>query len=217
MPLKLGSSAEATVAIDDRGLVVGWNPAAERLLGHSAADAIGKPCHELMHGFSPAGTPLCSPDCAIIKLCREGAAAQRFEMVAQRPDGSEVWLDVTTVTVDDEGHPVAVHVLTESVSAKRLATIAEEVAGRLAANREPRAELADETARRTIGQALTPREVEVLRLVAAGVATEGIAQRLSLTRNTVRNHVQNIETKLGVHSRVEAVVLALKAGLVHLH
>jgi PAS domain S-box-containing protein len=217
MPLKIGPSPEATIAINESGLVIAWNAAAEKLLGRDAADALGRPCYELMHGSSPSGAPVCSADCAVIGLCREGKAARRYEMVAKRPDGTEVWLDVTSVTLDDDGHAVSVHVLTESISAQRLAGIAEEVAGRLAAQQHGGADTSDEAARRAIGQVLTAREIEVLRLVAAGVATDDVARRLSLARNTVRNHVQNIESKLGVHSRIEAVVLALKAGLVHLH
>jgi len=217
MPLKIGPSPEATIAIDDRGCVIAWNTAAEELLGRDAADALGKPCYELMHGSSPAGMPICSADCAVIALCREGKAARRYEMVAKRPDGAELWLDVTSVTVDDDGHPVSVHVLTPSVSAQRLAGIAAEVAARVAGQWPLQSESPGDAALRAIGQALTAREIEVLRLLAAGVATDDIAQQLSLARNTVRNHVQNIETKLGVHSRIEAVVLALKAGLVHLH
>ena len=217
MPLKIGPSPEATIAIDERGFVIAWNAAAEQLLGRDAADAIGRPCYELMHGSSPAGVPICSADCAVIGLCREGKAARRYEMVAKRPDGTELWLDVTSITMDDDGHFVSVHVLTQSVSAKRLAGIAEEVAGRIAAQQHAAADTSNEAARRAIGEALTSREIEVLQLVAAGVATDDIARRLSLARNTVRNHVQNIETKLGAHSRIEAVVLALKAGLVHLH
>jgi PAS domain S-box-containing protein len=217
MPLKIGPSPEATIAIDDRGLVIAWNAAAEELLGRAASDALGRPCYELMHGSSPAGVPICSADCAVIKLCREGKAARRYEMVAKRPDGAELWLDVTSVTVDDDGHPVSVHVLTPSVSARRLAGIAEQVAARVAAQQPLTGDSPNDRALKAIAQALTAREIEVLRLVAAGVATDDIAERLSLARNTVRNHVQNIEAKLGVHSRVEAVVLALKAGLVHLH
>jgi PAS domain S-box-containing protein len=214
MRVKLGASPEATVVIDDAGLIVSWNDAAERLLGRPAADALGRHCHEVMHGLTPAGAPLCGPDCAVIALCRQGTAPRRFEMVARRPDGSEVWLDVTTVTIEDE-RPLAVHVLSESVSAKRLAGVAAEVARRLTEAAPERR--ADEAALQRINEALTPREIEVLRLLAAGVGTDDIARRLSLSRSTVRNHVQNILPKLDVHTRVEAVVLALKSGLVHLH
>jgi len=214
MRVKLGASPEATVAVDDAGTVVAWNEAAERLLGRPASEAIGKACHEVMHGLTPAGAPLCGPNCAVVALCRQGSAPRRFEMIARRPDGTDVWLDVMTVTIEDE-RPLAVHVLSESVSAKRLAGVAAEVARRLTAAAPERG--ADETALRQINESLTPREIEVLRLLAAGIGTGDIAQRLNLSRSTVRNHVQNILPKLRVHSRVEAVVLALKAGLVHLH
>jgi PAS domain S-box-containing protein len=214
MRLKLGASPEATVAVDDAGTVVAWNEAAERLLGRPASEAVGRPCHEVMHGLTPAGAPLCGPACAVVALCRQGSAPRRFEMIARRPDGTDVWLDVTTVTIEDE-RPVAVHVLSESISAKRLAGVAADVARRLTEAAPERS--ADETALRQISESLTPREIEVLRLMAAGIGTDDIARRLSLTRSTVRNHVQNLLPKLRVHTRVEAVVLALKAGLVHLH
>src|SRR5271165_3319762 len=119
MPMRLGDSPEATIAIDDRGTIISWNPAAERLLGWSAAHAIGRPCHELMHGTSPAGVPTCGPHCAAISLCRQGSAPRRFEMVARRPDGSDVWLDVTSVTINDE-RPMVVHVLNESIARERM-------------------------------------------------------------------------------------------------
>jgi PAS domain S-box-containing protein len=215
MPVRLGDSPEATIAIDDGGTIIAWNPAAESLLGWSAAQAIGRPCHEMMHGSSPAGATLCGPQCAVIGLCRQGAAPRRFEMIARRPDGSDIRLDVTSVTIQDD-RPIAVHVLTESVSRERPAMVAEEVANRLGAARsQSRAPM--DSARNRIADALTPRESEVLRLLAAGSDTDEIADRLTLARNTVRNHIQNILPKIGAHSRVEAVILALQAGLVQPH
>jgi len=213
--LKLGASPEATVAVDDRGIIVAWNAAAEELLGWTALEALGKQCHEVMHGSTPAGAPVCSHDCAIVRLCREGKAARRFEMVAHRPDGADVWLDVTTVTVDDEGRSVAIHVLSESVASRRMAAVAEDVAQRLAAARD--ITTTDEVARDEIRRVLTPRELDVLQLLAAGLSTDDIGRQLGLSRATVRSHVQNLLPKLGVHSRIEATVVALRAGFVHLH
>lgn len=60
---------------------------------------------------------------------------------------------------------------------------------------------------------LTARELEVLELLAAGTPNIELAQRMGISRNTVRNHVQNLLTKLGVHSRLEAVALANREGL----
>ncbi len=60
---------------------------------------------------------------------------------------------------------------------------------------------------------LTPREVEVLRLVARGETDRGIADRLYLSRRTVSSHVSNILSKLDVPSRREAVRTAARIGL----
>ena len=61
---------------------------------------------------------------------------------------------------------------------------------------------------------LTAREHDVLALLAEGADTGSIAQRLFLSRNTVRTHIQNILAKLEVHSRLEAAAYALRHGIV---
>ena len=66
-----------------------------------------------------------------------------------------------------------------------------------------------------VGWDLTAREREVLDLLAIGESKEAIAGRLFLSTNTVRNHIQNILTKLGAHSRLEAVATAAREGLLH--
>jgi DNA-binding NarL/FixJ family response regulator len=60
---------------------------------------------------------------------------------------------------------------------------------------------------------LTTREVEVLTLMVEGKRYADIAQHLELSVNTVRTHAQNLQKKLGVHSRVAAIALGLRAGL----
>lgn len=60
---------------------------------------------------------------------------------------------------------------------------------------------------------LTPRQLEVLQLLGEGASTEAIATTLHISRETVRNHVRNILGALGVHSRLEAVAVAHREGL----
>jgi EAL domain-containing protein (putative c-di-GMP-specific phosphodiesterase class I)/DNA-binding NarL/FixJ family response regulator len=62
--------------------------------------------------------------------------------------------------------------------------------------------------------ALTDREQQVLELLVEGLSSQAIADRLFLSMNTVRNHVQNVLVKLGSHSRLEAVATAVRTGLV---
>jgi len=66
---------------------------------------------------------------------------------------------------------------------------------------------------RGLGADLTPRESEVLKMLAEGVSNQKIAEKLVLSMHTVRNHVQNVITKLGAHSKLEAVATAMREGL----
>ncbi len=61
---------------------------------------------------------------------------------------------------------------------------------------------------------LTPRELEILQLMADGASSREIAVILGTSRHTVRTHVQNILTKLRVHSKLEALVVAIRHGRV---
>lgn len=64
--------------------------------------------------------------------------------------------------------------------------------------------------------ALTPREIEVLTLVANGLANKEIAQKIGTASGTVKIHVQNILAKLRATDRTHAVTIALQRGIIHL-
>jgi len=59
---------------------------------------------------------------------------------------------------------------------------------------------------------LSPREREVLNLITAGMSNAQIAERLSISEKTVRNHVSNLFDKLGVWTRAQAIVFAIERG-----
>jgi len=65
------------------------------------------------------------------------------------------------------------------------------------------------------GLDLTERELEVLALMVEGLNNTQIAGRLTVSASTIKSHVSNILSKLGVASRTEAVTLALRNGIVH--
>jgi two-component system NarL family response regulator len=66
------------------------------------------------------------------------------------------------------------------------------------------------------GPRLTDRELEVLKLVAKGLNNRDIGQELFISENTVKNHVRNILEKLHLHSRMEAVVYAVREKLLYI-
>jgi DNA-binding NarL/FixJ family response regulator len=77
-------------------------------------------------------------------------------------------------------------------------------------------EVAVQLAEHAADDQLTSREVEVLRLIAAGKANKLVASDLSITEETVKGHVKNILSKLGANDRTHAVTIALKRGIIEL-
>jgi DNA-binding NarL/FixJ family response regulator len=77
-------------------------------------------------------------------------------------------------------------------------------------------EVAAEIAEHSTDQTLTPREVDVLRLVAKGNANKEIAAQLSLTEETVKGHIRNILAKLDANDRTHAVAIGVKRGIIDL-
>lgn len=77
-------------------------------------------------------------------------------------------------------------------------------------------EVAAEIAQHATDDALTPREIDVLRLIAGGNANKEIAAQLSLTEETVKSHVRNLLGKLGANDRTHAVAIGVKRGIIDL-
>jgi DNA-binding NarL/FixJ family response regulator len=77
-------------------------------------------------------------------------------------------------------------------------------------------EVAAEIAEHVTDSSLTPREIDVLRLVAAGNANKEVGALLSLTEVTIKSHMKNILAKLGANDRTHAVTIALKRGIIDL-
>jgi len=73
-------------------------------------------------------------------------------------------------------------------------------------------EVASEMAEYLGGDTLTPREIEVLELVAAGNSNKTVADRLEITEDTVKSHIRSILAKLGANDRTHAVTIALRRG-----
>ena len=77
-------------------------------------------------------------------------------------------------------------------------------------------DVAAELAHHATDDALTEREIEVLRLIAIGNSNKMIADHLSIGEATVKSHVTNILSKLGANDRAHAVVIGLKRGIIEL-
>jgi len=77
-------------------------------------------------------------------------------------------------------------------------------------------EVAAELAEHATDDALSAREIEVLRLISGGNANKEIGAQLSITEETVKGHIKNILAKLGANDRTHAVTIGLKRGIIDL-
>jgi DNA-binding NarL/FixJ family response regulator len=81
-----------------------------------------------------------------------------------------------------------------------------------AGQRHVQSEVASELAQHAADHSLTPREIEVLKLIAKGCSNKLVADRLQISEDTVKGHVRNILDKLKANDRTHAVTIALHRG-----
>ena len=201
----LGRTTDAMVAIDAQLCIIAWNDAATKLLGYSSEEALGKPCHEILQWRNRCGDTVCDGSCPSASVSVGDEIIETCEVLGRSATNRTLWLSASTIVLPAELQSQCrlVHLIREVALPPELErVIAERVQGW-----SPDTGRADSRL-----DVLTPREREVLGLLAEGLDGPRIAQQLFLSSATVRNHIQHILAKLEVHSRVEAVALALRGS-----
>ncbi len=187
---RLSGSEPPSMVVDSEHRILLWNRGAERLLGRKASEVIGRRCQEVLEGRDPFGNRACHTACSPCAMLRAGEPVKPFEMTVKVPGGVNRSLRISTSVVRrDQWADLIIHTF-EAV----------QVAAGVAVGEPP----------------LTPRQRDVLRLVATGLQNKEIAAKLGLSLATVRNHVHAILDALGLHSKLEAVTLAFRSGWVEM-
>ena len=205
----LALSPDPVFITDRHNRIVFWNQSAERILGFSAAEVVGKPCAARLEGCDAFGNRYCSESCPVTAMAARGETVNHFGLRLKGRDGDVVTVDVTILNLGARtpGDFFLAHILrTERIELPSL-----QDSDRPAPPPSPFAssrESPDIRARR-----LSAREVEVLGMLAAGRSTPEIAIALHISNLTARNHIQNILYKLEVHSKSEAVAFAFQKRL----
>lgn len=193
--------------------IVSWNRAAERILGFSPEQVLGRRCYDVLAGLTPGGiVPECLEGCPSMRALKAGEVPGAVDVRILCASGERREVTVTPMVVAGRGNdaPVLVHVIHDSSGSESPESVREGLVRRGADVVSDHPAAAPDSAP---GSELTPRELEVLRLVALGRSTPEIAGELAISSHTVLNHIRNLRSKLDAASKLEAVVAAIRLGL----
>jgi PAS domain S-box-containing protein len=191
-------TAVAAMGVDPAGRIVVWNHTAGELFGYSSQQAASHRCFALVAGSDARGNLLCHAGCSIMLMFRRGEPPNDYLLRSHNSEGDGLLLNVSTVLVDTDEFPVCLHLFHD------VSWIGEAPS----ASARPQAEGPPPSV------TLTAREREILRLMVEGRDSHEMQKLLHISYATVRNHIQNILDKLEVHTRVAAVVVAIRENLV---
>lgn len=193
----LAQASDGAIVIGPDGRIALWNDAAVRIMEYAPGDAIGRSCCDLFAGCGVDGSRVCHPGCHEM-LVTMGESTRTVDMLTRTKTGRPVWLNVSILVLPEnrEGATLTIHLFRDVTASKELLA---RVQAQVAPSGDP-GEVSPGV--------LTPRELELLGLLTLGLEAEDAAERLQVSPARIRNDVQSIFAKLGVHSRVEAVAYA---------
>ena len=198
-------------------IILFWNLGAQRILGHRSMDVLGSRCYEVLSDLATGGfPPACQDGCPSIRDLREGLTPTPIRIRMLCASGQRKLVALTTLAVWGvlEDGPLLAHLFHGFTDEEESAGVASDVQDKL--GEIGSTSLSEVTQVETpAGNAreLTPRELEVLRLVSRGWRTSRIADELGLSYHTVQNHIRHFRRKLGAATKLDAVLSAIRRGI----
>lgn len=208
----LEGTADAAFVVTFEGEVCFWNSAAEHLFGYRAADVSNKTCYSVLQGADALGTKVCMRECSVQHCAAHGRPIPAFDLEVKTHSGHRVWVDISTILFEDSRlHRHLIIHLAHDISERkqleqrfvRMVDLSKEVVsvGAAAPGLAPVA-------------SLSVQELRILKLFAGAKNSGQVAKDLRITLPTLRNHLHAINQKLRTHTRLEAVLHAMKRGLI---
>jgi len=211
------NTADGVFAIDEEQQIIYWNQSAQRILGYTSDEIVGQSCYKVLCGCDDKGHAVCHEHCSVRAAATAGKTVTNYDLATRTKSGELRWINVSILTVyaDDDSRPAVVHLFRDATQTKQNEQFIHQMFDTvdLWQKTAPPA-VSSKPSSHTPVDNLTDRERQVLSLLARGASTAGMAQTLSISSTTVRNHIQSILHKLNVHSRLEAVAYAFEHGLI---
>jgi len=189
-------TSEAAFAVNRKGRIVTWNKAAVTAFGFPKSNALNQRCWELLAGQDIFGNPFCCKCCPIHTAAFAKRPVNQFKINFLTSNQARRQFTVSSLMLfTSPGKNAFVHLCHPEVDASK-SFVRQQALSNSRCN------------------PLTRREAEVLALMHKGLTISEIADDMSVSLCTVRNHCQHIFSKLHVHSRFEAVATGRKLLLI---
>jgi PAS domain S-box-containing protein len=210
----LEGTADAAYTVTEDGEVCSWNAAAERLLGYPSAEALGRDIDDLLQARDFLGTDALAGgvDAATRRYDENAAGIPAFDLEVRVRDGGRLWINVSTIVFDNPrtGRRLFVRLARDIDHRHRK----EALLDRMLDTARQVIALHDDASEQSPTETLSSQERRILSLFARGKNSAAIAKTLTISPQTLRNHLHHINRKLRTHNRLEAVTHAQRRGLI---
>lgn len=208
----LAGTTDAAFTVDLLGEIRTWNKAAENLFGYPASSAVGNACATLVKGRVDSRTRVCCESCDVLECIRAGRDVSNFDMEISTIAGRRIWVNVSLLVTYDQSteRRLIIHMMRDigrRKKAERLTMEMLRIAKSLVNSAGQSGELPPIVP-------LTSQEKKILILLIDGKGTKEAAEELRISMSTLRNHISHINRKLHAKNRTEAVMKALKRGII---
>ena len=216
----LADSEYGAYAVSVDGTILFWNAGARRLLGYTSEDVVGRRCGDVLAGLSEGSlTPECQGGCTSLRCLRAGQIPTALDLRMLSASGDRKPVRVTPMVVGggETDAPLLVHLLEDGAEPEDRkqadGSVWEELVQSGYYIVSDRA-ITDESLEDP--PSLTPRELEVLRFLSLGWQVAEMSAEMHISHYTIRNHIRNIRGKLKASNRLDAVVHAIRLGILEL-
>lgn len=208
----LDTTADAAFTVDEQGTILSWNRAAEELFGYPSSAVLRKPCASLFQGRGALGNIVCTEDCGVLRCADARRPTENYDLEVKSRGGRRLWVNISILVFEDarSGRRLHIH-LARDITTRRKK---EELAGRVLGAAKELVSLPESSGAAAPVSPLSAQEKRVLSLLSEGKSPEQVARTLKITDRTLRNHVHHANQKLGTRNRLEAVIHAVKRGLI---
>jgi PAS domain S-box-containing protein len=210
----LEQTGDAAYVVTSDGEIRSWNAAAAKLFGHSADEVIGRNVDRVLDARDALGTLALAggAEAATRQWKPEAQPIVAFDLDVRTRDGERIWVNVSTINWRSTRTNGRLFVrLARNVTDRRRK---EELLQRAIEMGKELASLEVGVARHAPVDLLSERERRILTLFAEGRTATAIARQLRISGQTLRNHLHHINRKLRTHNRLEAVIHAMRRGLI---